>query len=257
MFGFKKQVKPFNDLYDMHCHVFYQVDDGSRSVEMSKSMLDTAYEEGIRHIIATPHFNPRIWNKDQQDLAERYQIMQQLLTKTHPDMDIHLGAEIFYRDDETPDLYMSHTAPTMAGSRYVLFEFITDIEFRKMREAIREAVTNGYIPILAHIERFFCLLDNIDRVYEISEAGCYLQTNAGTIIGKSGSVAQKFIFKLMKDEMIDFVGTDAHRDEGNRQMKMQSAYQEVARRFGEDYAVRIFHDNPEHILADKVLDDVL
>ena len=57
--------------------------------------------------------------------------------------------------------------------------------------------------------------------------------------------------------MIDFVGTDAHRDEGNRQMKMQSAYQEVARRFGEDYAVRIFHDNPEHILTDKFLDDVL
>ncbi len=241
-------------LCDIHNHILYGLDDGSKSLEMSLNMARTAYENGTRTIIATPHFNPTVWNRNKDDMLARFEEVKKAVTAEFRDMRMFSGCEVFWHDRLTPRDYEEKRIPTLAGSRYVLFEFMPLAEFSKIRAAVLATVEQGYIPIVAHIERFACLVEKPDRVYELSDHGAYLQVNAESIDGRAGRGIQKFIKKLMKDRMIDFVGTDAHADTGDRTMEMQDAYRWVAKKFGAEYADRIFIENPECIINDIYLD---
>lgn len=250
------EVSPEIPLFDMHCHALYGVDDGARTADMTRNMLDTAFKEGIRQVILTPHYNPEIWHRTGKDLARRFREVQEMEGHLHPEMKLYLGSEIFFHENETPEAYRRHQVPTMAGSRYILFEMMTDVTFDQLRNAVYEAEKYGYIPILAHIERFLCLLREPERVTELRESGCCLQTNAETICGRMGPERRKFIFRCMKRGEIHFVGTDAHRDTGERQMKIRDAWEKVCQRFGADYARELFLENPSRILKDQELSSV-
>ena len=242
------------NLYDIHNHILYGLDDGSKNLEMSLNMARTAYADGTRTIIATPHYNPGVWHKDKEAILERFEEVKQAVQSEFPDLRMFSGCEIFYHRSETPGDYANDRIPTLAGGRYVLFEFMPLVEFSKIREAVNVAINNGKIPICAHIERFACLVENPDLVYDLADAGSYLQVNADSITGKTGRKVQKFIKKLMKDRMVDFVGTDAHADTGNRQMKLQDAYRWVEKKIDRAYADKIFCENPECIIRDVYLD---
>ena len=243
-------------LYDMHCHIFYDVDDGSKSPEMSLKMLEQQYNEGVRTIIATPHYNPKAWHREIEDIRGRFEDMKQLLASSkYSDVRLFLGSEIFYHKSTTPDDIKNNSLITMAGSRYLLMEFNTFAPYDEIRSAVLEAITAGYIPIVAHIERFDTLIDDIDHVYDLKDYGAYLQTNAETVIGDYGRTAKKFVKKLLKEEMIDFLGTDCHRDTGDRVPNIQAAAAYIMKKCSEGYSRKLLFDNPECVLADEYLDD--
>lgn len=240
----------------MHCHIFYDVDDGSKTPEMTLRMISQQYEQGVRTIIATPHYNPRAWHREKEDLIARFEDVKKLVAESdYSDMRIFMGSEIFYHKSSTPDLMKSHTIITMAGGRYLLMEFNTFAPYEEIRTAVMEAITAGYIPIVAHVERFDCLIGDIDNVYDLKDFGAYLQTNAETVIGDYGRTAKKFIKKLLKDEMIDFLGTDCHRDTGDRVPNIQDAAVYIRKKCSEGYSNKLLFDNPECILHDEYLDD--
>ncbi|MCR4841571.1 MAG: hypothetical protein K5848_08550 [Lachnospiraceae bacterium] len=241
-------------LCDIHNHILYGLDDGAKDLAMSLNMARAAYEDGTRTVIATPHYNPAVWNRGKDDILARFEEVKAAVLAEFPDMRMYSGCEIFWHDSSTTYEYEKDLIPTLAGSRYVLFEFMPLVDYSKIREAVIATVRSGKIPILAHIERFACLVENPDLVYELSNHGAYFQVNASSVVGGYGRHAQKFIKKLMKDEMIDFIGTDAHADKGGRTMTMQDSYKWVEKKMGTDYADRVFITNPEFIIRDKYLD---
>ena len=44
-------------MIDIHCHILPEVDDGPSSWEAAVEMCRVAAEDGITHIVATPHAN--------------------------------------------------------------------------------------------------------------------------------------------------------------------------------------------------------
>lgn len=51
-----EKPETMDNLTDFHCHILPGVDDGSKDMDMTMEMLDLAYAQGIRKIIATPHY---------------------------------------------------------------------------------------------------------------------------------------------------------------------------------------------------------
>jgi protein-tyrosine phosphatase len=245
--------KKTTELWDMHCHVLYGVDDGSKDVDMTKRMLDVYHKEGIENIIVTPHFNPGVWHKDKAALTERFEEVKKMVSEMYPEITLYLGSELFYDASSSPSDMDNKNIPTLAGSRYILMEFMTGISWKDMKHAVDTATTYDYIPVIAHVERFETLVGHIDRILELKDIGAYIQVNAGSIMGKTGLGIKLFTGKLLKHRLVDFVATDAHRDEG-RSPKLRDCAEYIASKYGADYAEDIFVNHPKKVVSDEYLD---
>jgi Capsular polysaccharide biosynthesis protein len=239
--------------YDIHCHYMYGVDDGSKSPEMTLSMLDQAYEQGVRGVIMTPHYNPKAWHKSAEELRERFREVRKLVkAKGHADMKLWLGSEIFYHKDKTPSEMLDGNLISMAKSGYLLMEFHTTVEYSYIEAAVTEAQGAGYIPILAHIERFDALRGDLDKVAQIKNAGALIQVNASSVIGDEGFRIKSFVKKLLKNRMIEFVATDTHRDAKWRVPNLGPAADYIYKKCSENYADEIFIHNPRMIIENEL-----
>lgn len=105
----------------------------------------------------------------------------------------------------------------------------------------------GYIPVVAHPERFEAIQINPDIAVEIVNRGGYLQMNKGSILGDYGSLVKETVYNLLENKLIHFVGSDAHNLR-SRHPRMYESYVQVKTRFGSDYAQRIFKENGKILL---------
>ncbi len=240
-------------LIDVHSHYLYGLDDGAKSPEMTLNMFRMAYADGVRGIICTPHFNPKYWHKDVDDIKKRFAEVKKLLGELDiPDLKLWLGSEVFYHKIGMHEMFEEGHVPTMAGGRYVLIEFHYDAEFSQIRDAVNDIIAQGFIPIIAHIERFDALRKDISNVYTLKDMGAMLQVNAGTVLGKKGFRAKHFTFKLLKDETVDIIATDAHRDEGGRAPNLGAAYEYLSKKCTAAYVRKLFRENPEMIIESNI-----
>ena len=240
-------------IFDIHCHIVCGVDDGSKNIEQSGRMLRIGYEEGIRHIIATPHYNKRFWDISKEELMSAYNALANVINKEYDDVTLHLGSEIFYNDNTFEDLEAGRI-PTLAGSRYVLVEFMTSISYRQIKNAVTGIQQRDYIPIIAHVERYECLLKEPWLIEELIELGAYIQVNASSVTGENGRTAKKMVKTLLKSGEVHFIASDAHRDD-KRAPKLKDAYIYVAKKFGENVARKIFVENPQCIIDNMYIEE--
>ena len=234
-------------IFDMHCHILPRVDDGSKSIEESLWMLKKEYDDGVRHIILTPHFRYEMFETPREKLEERFGELKALAEKELPsDLSLHLGCEIHTSMDMDECLKAGRRL-TMAGSRYVLAEFSGNDIKLYIRERVEKLLMSGYKPILAHVERYRVIRDDPAFLAELRNQGAYVQVNADTISGRDGLGARWFAKKLMKDDLIDFVGTDGHNSK-DRSPEMGKCVRQMVKVMGEEYARRVLIDNPADII---------
>lgn len=242
-----------NYLFDIHCHILYGVDDGAKTLEQSDKMLSIAYSQGIRKIILTPHFNKRIWDVDDETVKARYAQLVQLVRDKYQGMELYLGCEVFYHGNTLEELEKG-VIPTMAGSRYVLVEFDTSVRYEILSHAVMGIIQNDYIPIIAHAERYECLLKDVDRVYELKGFGALIQVNASGVMGDHGRLEKKFIKNLLKKQQVNFIATDAHRDDKRAPM-IKDCASYVTKKYGYDYARKIFSVYPECVVTNTDIEE--
>lgn len=226
---------------DMHCHVLPEVDDGAQSLDDTRKMLQTAYDEGIRYIIATPHCHPRRGRKPPHILRRQLRLVRSEAEKISGSLRIFLGNEIYFGQD-IPDLLDEEQVLTMNRTRYVLVEFSTADSFEHICQGIRQLQMRGYNVILAHIERYRCMLEDTDRARYLAEMGVMIQINADSITGECGRRVKKYVRQLMDQDLVFCTGTDAHRPT-IRPPHMKKAAEYVARKYGRRYMRKIFCEN--------------
>lgn len=238
---------------DIHNHSLYKVDDGARSAEAMKSMIDIAYADNIKTVCFTPHFKIYRFADDEDInaynalLKSRFNEVQEYAREKHPDMTLFLSCEIMYHNDII-DSIVSGKCSTMNNSRYVLVEFSPNVSKHELITALSNISRRGYRPILAHFERYSCIAKDFSLLKEARDSGALIQINARSILrfkfGKSSSLAKK----ALKKHLVDIVATDAH-DEKSITPVLSKAHEKVAKKYGADYAKRIFHDNQVLVLS--------
>ena len=242
-----------NQFVDIHCHILPGVDDGSQSPEETKAMLEKAWDEGIQIMVATPHYHKQRGKNDIDLIKKQLLLTRKLAKEVHPKMQICLGMEIYYGED-VPELLKTGKAVSIRKSRYILVEFSPGDDFQYILNAVRKLQMSGHTVIIAHIERYNCLREDISNVEYLREMGAYLQVNAGSITGSYGRSVKKFLREVLKAHLVQLVGTDAHGPE-KRSPKMQEAYKEVVKRCGEEYADQIFGQNAKKVLRNVEIDE--
>lgn len=236
---------------DIHCHIVPSVDDGAQNMEQAKEMIRIAYENGTRKIIATPHYGNRRSKASKGTIVVAFMELREWAKTAYPQMRLYLGEELFYRHDLEESL-QSGKALTLAGSRYVLIEFEPDDSYSRIRQGLAAVQMAGYWPILAHVERYHCLMERMEYVEELIRIGVLMQINARSVTGQNGWKSKGHIKKLLKNEWVHFVASDGH-DLKHREPSIQKAMDKIERRYGKEYADRLSRKNPESILRKTFL----
>lgn len=236
---------------DIHSHIMPGVDDGSRSFEESILMLKMAKEENIRKIILTPHQKPDRSCVSAEGIRKRIKALQDELDCLHVPIRLYTGSELLYSHDLAERLENGRVY-TMAGSHYVLVEFMPDENWPYIRDGLYGLICRGYRPIVAHVERYVQVMQELDRVSELIDMGCYIQVNAGSLTGDWGFGIKHSTRRLIKRRLVHFIGTDAHRSEGKRAPRLRKCAEWI-RRMDVEYADELLWKNAENIFLDKEL----
>ena len=197
------------NLFDIHCHILPGVDDGSRNSEMSMDMLRIAYEEGTRKIVLTPHYMIGRNHYQPSDLDLKFEELKKEAAKDYPDLELFLGNEILW-EEGVVDLLKSGEIHTMNRTKYVLVEFNVQTPFRQIRNAVDSLSQARYWPIIAHVERYECLVKRMDRLDELVRMKAFLQMNISSVEGGFLNESKRWCRKMLKEGYITFLGTDAH-----------------------------------------------
>ena len=236
-------------IVDIHCHLIPDVDDGVQTFEECRKLLEMEYAQGVRKIIATPHFRRAMFecplDKIQKQYEEVVTIAKEIGTKDDG-IEVILGCE-YYADSEMIDELNNKTRSTIGNTKFVLVEFAENEVFSYMRERIYQLVCNGYEPIIAHAERYITLLKKKEYIDELVHLGARIQLNARSIIGLNGWRVKAFCKKIMKADYLYAVGSDAH-DTNRRPPHMECCAVYLKKKMGYAYAHKVMVENPQRLL---------
>ena len=216
-------------MLDLHTHILPNVDDGSKSVEMSIAMLREEARQGTEDIVLTPHFYAHR-HSPERFLSRRERAMEKLneaigdeggLPRLHP------GAEVAYFDGISRVDGIDRLC--IADTRCMLVE----MPFCKWNRHILDDVFQlkhylGIQPILAHVERYMRFQPS-GMVDELSEGGLLIQANASFFTRWPASVKA---MHMLKKRCIHFIGSDCH-DLENRPVNLSAAVDNIEKKLGE------------------------
>lgn len=227
-----------NNMIDIHSHVIHCVDDGSPSLETSISLIKEEIRQGVKNIICTPHYRKGMFMTSKEDILMRFNELKDAVKKENLDVNLYLGQETYLHGYES----LAHALDadriySMNGKNYLLIEFSYTREL-DLSEIVYTARLRGFIPIIAHIERYQYV--DRDKAREIVEYGGLIQINAASILGKEGHSIKSRAMKYLKDDVVSFISSDIHSKRVNY---MEKAYQYILKKFGETKANKLFHDN--------------
>lgn len=234
-------------MIDIHMHIIPAVDDGSRDLQMSEAMLNMAYSEGIYDIIATPHSDAfsnsgRVW--------EHYAEVKEFMTKRGSLVTLALGCEVLFTNEnlaETVDGVKSGRIPTLNATSYVLTEFRPSVEKTFISHAVQMLREAGFIPVIAHAERYPSLCDDTNFAEHIHNSAC-IQINAYSLEEEKDEGIKRAARMLLHRKLVDFVGSDAHRAT-HRAPNVRSGILYIQNTCDRSYARAVLWDNAKRLLG--------
>jgi len=209
LFGKKKEKQKGPSLkIDLHSHLIPGIDDGSKNMEESLHLLKGMQALGYEKVITTPHImidayknTPEIINIGLRALREE--------AKSHGiEVEIEAAAE-YYLDEGFYDHLHSDNVMSIEG-KYLLFETSYVSKPLQFEEMIFEIGAAGYIPLMAHPERYRYIRDPLKEYTRFKELGVMFQVNLNSFGGHYGKDAKKKADFLSNEGMIDFLGSDVH-----------------------------------------------
>lgn len=234
-------------MIDIHSHILPGLDDGSRSMEQTLSMLRIASAEGIHTIIATPHSYGHRKSASVAAIQECVAKVRLELEKEKIPITLYVGNEIYYRQGAEEELENGEVN-TLVGSRYVLVEFHPQEDYQYIMRALNRLSSYGYIPILAHAERYENLFPQKERIEEIKKCGVKIQVNAASVCEhKWGNIYRKRVWQLLKEQLVDYIASDAHSDV-HRAPRVKECQKLIEKKLGKEYADACMEKNAGYIL---------
>lgn len=232
-------------MIDIHTHILPGIDDGPETMEETREMLLKAFGQGIRGIIATPHYCRNRYEPDVDQIYELVNAVQAEADVLTPGLTVYPGQEIMYFY-EIEEYLMENKLLTLAGTRYVLIEFPPTVVYSRLELALRKMIFAGYIPVLAHAERYFCLRRN-GRLNELSAAGMHMQMNYGSLEKGTNFSDRRWCRKMILENRFDFLGTDMHGIT-HRPPDCEAALEWLRKKAGEDCLRKLTVENPKVLL---------
>ena len=197
---------------DFHNHLIPGVDDGAQSIDESLEAIELFRRDGVDVMIATPHIDASL-TLDRSALAvrlgeidERWAELTAAANRHFPDITLRRGCELAL---DTPQPDLSDARLRLDGGRFFLMEFPFMTVPPEAPRVIGSLRQNGYVPIIAHPERYHGLTGpEAPRDWRL--AGAFLQVNGGSFLGRYGLGTRRLAFELLGLGIVDYVCSDYH-----------------------------------------------
>lgn len=232
---------------DIHTHILPGVDDGAANMEQALELLRMSREDGIGAVVLTPHYRSRFQQNSPERVMQSFEALCQEAHQRYPQMELYLGSEVAYVRDVTEKLG-DGTVLTLNDTHYVLLEFDTNCYRSRVIDGVLEVLNCGYVPIIAHVERYSIFRKKASLIDEVLDMGALIQLNANGVMGKLGFGVKRYCHRLLKTHKVHFVASDAH-DTESRRPQLKACYERIAKKYGKSYAAALFYENARAMLA--------
>jgi protein-tyrosine phosphatase len=220
-------------MIDLHCHILPGIDDGPQTIEESVAMARRAAEDGIVHIVATPHVKAAFavsgqrFQKGTAFFNEQVLELYERLKSEGLKIGIFPGAEIALPaiDDDTISVL------GINNTKYLLIEFPHTHLPAKAVDVIFNLNIKGYHPIVAHPERNPSIIEDPGKLMELRKIGALVQITASSLTSASDPDVKQCAHYLVKKNAVEFIASDAHSTD-SRPPVLSKAYELVAKMVG-------------------------
>ncbi len=215
---FFKKNKPFlkdlipNDYIDIHSHLLPGIDDGAATIEDTISLISQLKTIGVKEFITTPHIINSVWNNTKQSIEIKYHETASLLRNESQELVIKSASAEYMLDSFFFDMIKRGDSLLTLKDNYVLVEMSYLDAPHQLYDMIFELQLAGYIPVLAHPERYLFYYPHFEEYHKLKNAGCLFQLNLLSTVGYYGMGVVSLTKKLLLNEMYDFVGSDVHHE---------------------------------------------
>ncbi len=234
-------------MLDIHSHILYGIDDGSKSKEESIELLKQLEKDNITEIILTPHYIEN--TKFNATVMKKKKLIKELEGCTK--IKLYIGNEVYFSDN-TLKLLKSKKISTLNNSRYLLIELPMFNKLKDIEEMVFDLMINNIVPIIAHPERYSYVQSNIKYLESLKKMGVLFQANYGSLIGQYGRKCQSTVKKLLKNNYITFMGTDIHHL--NYSVNLEKSIKKLKKIVKNDQIVEnITKNNIKKVIANKEL----
>jgi len=233
---------------DIHSHILPEVDDGSKSLEMSVAMCRMAAADGITHQVATPHANDRY----HYDRAHLQGLLNQLQQQVGDAITLMLGCDFHLSYDNLQDVLVNPARYAIEGSRYMLVELSNYSVPPQTTDCFLKLGDRGITSVITHPERNPILRESLQRVVEWAEQGCVIQVTGSALTGFWGERTRRAAHWLLEHDSVHVLATDAH-DTEKRVPVLSAARDAVAEICGAEVAEALVNGNPQAIIHSQPL----
>lgn len=229
-------------MFDIHYHLLYGVDDGPAEFEDSLALAEASIEDGVSHIVCTPHANDRYQFRPEVNRERRDKLQERLGDR----LTLGLGCDFHLSYDNIENLHKDPSRFTINGKQYLLVEFPDFSISPSMVNTFYEMISANIIPVITHPERNPTLLQDQTRISEWIKIGCLVQVTAASLIGRFGNRSQAMARDLVRKNWVHIIASDAHSTE-RRGPAMSRAYEYLKSEFSQETADRLCFANPKAV----------
>lgn len=212
-------------MFDLHCHILPGMDDGAQTLEESLVMAQKAVQQGITHILCTPHYNQRFHNT-KNEILEAVPKLQTELDKRDIPLTLFEGQEVRISDQMPEELAAGQLLCADVTDRYLLVEFPTRDIPDYAEVVLYKLCRQGVTPVIVHPERNREFQKEPNRLLPFLDMGCLAQLTAPSIVGEFGKDVQRLSHQLVQNRMVQMVASDAHGLK-TRDFYLKEAYQYI------------------------------
>lgn len=234
---------------DIHNHALFNVDDGPKTEKDMYALIDAIYKDNIRYLCVTPHYHPGYFGENSKKSASSYKVLLDYAKDKYPDMFICSGNELRYERGCVGWIEEGKCNP-INGTNYVLMDFSENESMAEIVKGTNAILNFGYVPILAHVERYRKLSGKLEIVQELKENGVIIQIDAQSILGSFGFGSKRRCKKILDMRLADVAATDAHGST-RRPPSLTDTYSYIEKHYGERYARALCIDNPLAIIENR------
>ena len=195
---------------DIHSHLLPGIDDGAKNFGDTLRLTQALQGLGFSEFITTPHIIQHVWDNTHEQILEKKATTVLELEKNNITVPFNTAAE-YLMDDQFVQLFQSHSLLTLKDN-YVLVEMSYINPPIQLYSILFDLQVAGYIPVLAHPERYLFYHNNFNEYLKLKRAGCLFQLNLLSVVGYYGAGITKIAEQLLQKGMYTYVGSDVHHD---------------------------------------------